>query len=77
MGSHFQTESILMEELQSIKEEHKRYITKSFEVSNDIFPFVTSMDYVKEMMRNVAVQRESIKNAAFSSEELSYSIEDI
>jgi methyl-accepting chemotaxis protein len=52
-------------------------IREQFLQNTGIIEFVTQMDYVKDMVDNISIQKESIDEVAANSEEMNNSIEEI
>ena len=52
-------------------------VREQFLLNSEIIEFVTQMNYVKDMVDYISIQKESVNEVAASSEEMSYSIEDI
>ncbi len=52
-------------------------IREQFLLNSDLIEFVTGMDYVKDMVDSISLQKESVDEVAASSEEMSHSIEEI
>ncbi len=52
-------------------------VREQFLLNSDLIEFVTGMDYVKDMVDSISLQKESVDEVAVSSEEMSHSIEEI
>jgi methyl-accepting chemotaxis protein len=52
-------------------------IREQFLLNSDMIEYITEMNYVKNMVDNIAIQKESVENVSTSSEEMSSAIEDI
>lgn len=52
-------------------------IRQQFLANSEMIEFVTQMDYVKDMVDNISIQKESVVEVAASSEEMSHAIEEI
>ncbi|MCQ6275650.1 hypothetical protein JMM81_11840 [Bacillus sp. V3B] len=52
-------------------------VREQFLLNSDLIEFVTGMDYVKDMVDSISLQKESVDEVAASSEEMSHSIEEI
>ena len=52
-------------------------IREQFLLNTDILEFVTQMDYVKDMIDNISLQKKSMEEVSVSSEEMSRAIEEV
>lgn len=52
-------------------------VREQFLLNSEIIEFVTQMDYVKDMVDHISIQKESVNEVAASSEEMSLAIEEI
>lgn len=52
-------------------------IREQFLLNTDILEFVTQMDYVKDMIDNISLQKKSMEEVSVSSEEMGRAIEDV
>ncbi len=52
-------------------------VREQFLLNSDILEFITQMDYVKDMVDNIAIQKRSVEEVSVSSGEMSYAIEDV
>lgn len=52
-------------------------VREQFLLNTDILEFVTQMDYVKDMVDNISIQKKSIEEVSVSSEEMSRAIEEV
>jgi methyl-accepting chemotaxis protein len=52
-------------------------IREQFLLNTDILEFVTQMDYVKDMVDNISIQKKSVEEVSVSSEEMSRAIEEV
>ena len=52
-------------------------IREQFLLNSEIIEFVTQMDYVKDMVDHISIQKESVNEVTASSEEMSHAIEEI
>ncbi|MGE8077402.1 methyl-accepting chemotaxis protein [Peribacillus loiseleuriae] len=52
-------------------------VREQFLLNSDLIEFVTQMDYVKDMVDHIAIQKESMEEVAASSEEMSHAIEEV
>ena len=47
-------------------------VREQFLLNSDLIEFVTQMDYVKDMVDSISIQKESVDEVAASSEEMSH-----
>ncbi|OPJ62519.1 methyl-accepting chemotaxis protein [Clostridium chromiireducens] len=52
-------------------------LREQFLLNTDILEFVTQMDYVKDMIDNISIQKKSMEEVSVSSEEMSRAIEEV
>lgn len=52
-------------------------VREQFLLNNDILEFVTQMDYVKDMVDNISMQKKSMEEVSVSSDEMSKAIKEI
>ena len=52
-------------------------IRKQFLLNSDMIEFITKMDYVKDMVDNISIQKESIDQVTVGSQEMSSAVEEI
>ncbi len=52
-------------------------IRKQFLLNSDMIEFITQMDYVKDMVDNIEIQKESIDQVTAGSQEMSSAVEEI
>ena len=52
-------------------------VREQFLLNSELIEFVTQMDYVKDMVDHISIQKESVEEVAASSEEMSHAIEEV
>ena len=75
-----ESNNLISLELQSAKEKHVKNEScnmKTVAGVNELLQFMTTLDYVKEMIRDANHQSEMVENVAASSEQMSSATEDI
>lgn len=76
-NAYLQGNSELEKMINKILELKNSQVREQFLLNSEIIEFVTQMNYVKDMVDYISIQKGSINEVAASSEEISYSIEEI
>jgi methyl-accepting chemotaxis protein len=52
-------------------------IQHQFILVNELLQFITQMDFVKDMLSDISVQKDSVESVTVNSQEMAYAIEDV
>lgn len=75
--AYLQGNNEVEEMINKILELKNSQVREQFLLNSEIIEFVTQMDYVKDMVDKISIQKESVEEIAASSEEMSHAIEEI
>lgn len=63
--------------INKILKQKNNHIQHQFELVNELLQFITQMDFVKDMLAEISIQKNSVESVTVNSEEMAHAIEDV